>query len=55
MLCTSEGDLYRVATITDSRFIDDAAINPIDSFHNVTGSPEPDVLSMGLFKVESNL
>ena len=52
-LCTSEGDLYRIATITDERFSDDAAINPIESW--ASGNALPDKLNLGLFSVEADL
>lgn len=52
MLCTKEGDLYRIASIVDQGFDDENAVNPMaDDDGNLM--VESDKLNMGIFIVKS--
>lgn len=52
MLCTKQGDLYRIASIVDQGFDDDIAVNPLsDDDGNL--KVEADILNMGIFVVKS--
>ena len=51
VLCTQDGNLYRIATLVDKRFNDEVSINPKETQED---DEEPDELHMGLFTVEAN-